>query len=162
LNVRPATVQDATAMAQIIAAVAPEGSLGAQPPVDVEARAERFREMITSEAAFVLEDEGRVVGAAAVDERHPGVLRLGMAILPEGRGRGGGRALLAAVETYARGRGAHKVDLETWTDNGRAIALYVSAGYVIEGMRRDHYLRRDGTLRSSLVMALFVGERPAL
>jgi ribosomal protein S18 acetylase RimI-like enzyme len=159
MDLRRATPQDATAMAQIIAAVAPEGSLGAQAPVDVEARAARYRETIERGAAFVLGDEGRVVGLASVDERRPGVLHLGMAILAEGRGRGGGRALLDAVETYARGRGAHKIDLETWTDNARAIALYVSAGYVVEGMRRDHYLRRDGTLRSSLVMALFVGER---
>jgi ribosomal protein S18 acetylase RimI-like enzyme len=162
MRVRPATVGDAETMAEIIATIAPEGSLGAQPPVDVPARAERFREMITRDAAFVLEDEGRVVGSAAVEERTPGVLRLGMAILAEGRGRGGGRALLDAVETYARERGAHKIDLETWTDNARAIALYVSAGYVVEGMRRDHYLRRDGTLRSSLAMARFVGERPTL
>ena len=49
--------------------------------------------------------------------------------------------------------GAHKVELEVWPDNARAIALYLSAGFEIEGFRRDHYRRRDGTLRSAVLMA---------
>lgn len=49
--------------------------------------------------------------------------------------------------------GAHKVELEVWPDNSRAISLYESAGFEVEGPRRDHYLRRDGSLRSFLLMA---------
>lgn len=41
-----------------------------------------------------------------------------------------------------------------WTDNARAIALYASAGFAVEGVRRDHYRRRDGSLRSTLLMAV--------
>ena len=40
-----------------------------------------------------------------------------------------------------------------WPDNGRAIALYTRAGYEVEGVRRDHYRRRDGSLRSAVIMA---------
>ena len=40
---------------------------------------------------------------------------------------------------------AHKISLEVWTDNARAIALYAAAGFEVEGLRRDHYRRRDGT-----------------
>ena len=79
-----------------------------------------------------------------------------MAIVAEGRGQGGGRALLRAVDEYARDCGAHKIDLEVWVDNGRAIALYASAGYMVEGVRRMHYRRRNGDLRSSLIMARFI------
>jgi len=50
----------------------------------------------------VLEDDGRVVGYLGVEESVPGVFSLGMAIVPEARGRGGGRALLAALEEHAR------------------------------------------------------------
>ena len=135
----------------------PEGFLGGQHPVDVPARAERYREMIASdgaEAMWVLEDdEGQVVGEASVASRHRGVLSLGMAILPAARGRGGGRALLEAVLEHARRTGAHKVDLEVWTDNARAINLYASMGFEVEGLRRDHYRRQDGSLRSTLLMA---------
>jgi ribosomal protein S18 acetylase RimI-like enzyme len=47
-----------------------------------------------------------------------------MAILPEARGRGGGRALLEAIIGHAVACGAHKLELEVWPDNAPAIALY--------------------------------------
>lgn len=155
--VRKAKVDDVEDMAVIMAAVAEEGVIGTEPPVDLEARAQRFRELIEGPepaASWVLlDDAGRIVGNAGAHERSPGVLSLGMAILPEARGQGGGRALLEAIVGHAQACGAHKVELEVWIDNARAIALYASAGFEVEGLRRDHYRRRDGRLRSALVMA---------
>jgi putative acetyltransferase len=155
--VRAATSDDAEAAARLLAAVAEEGTIAAEPPVDVEARAQKFREVIGAEGPgtlLILEDDGRMVGHAGVHELDtPGVLTFGMAVLPEARGRGGGRALLEAIVEHARSCGAHKLELEVWPDNARAIALYVSAGFEVEGFRRDHYRRRDGTLRSALLMA---------
>jgi putative acetyltransferase len=144
-------------MAHVLAAVAEERLIATEPPVDVAARAERFREAIEGEgpaAAWVLEDGGQQVGNAGVRESEaPGVLSLGMAILPDARGRGGGRALLEAIIGHAVACGAHKLELEVWPDNAPAIALYTSAGFEVEGFRRDHYRRRDGSLRSALLMA---------
>jgi len=151
LIVRRALAADAEAIARVYAAVAEEGFLGAQPPVDVAERSERFRERI--DKMWVLLDGERIVGHAHADQRVPGVMTFGMAILREARGRGGGRALLDAMLEHAREIGAHKVDLEVWADNARAIAVYAAAGFEVEGLRRDHYLRRDGTLRSTLIMA---------
>jgi RimJ/RimL family protein N-acetyltransferase len=155
--VRRAGVADVTDAARTVAAVAPEGFLGAQPPVDIEQRVERLRDVVERgqpAGLFVLEDDdGRQVGHAAVEETTPGVLTIGMAILADFRGRGGGRALLAAVQDHARTSGAHKISLEVWLDNARAIALYAGAGFEVEGLRRDHYRRRDGRLRSTLIMA---------
>jgi putative acetyltransferase len=155
--VRQADAQDAEAMARVIAAVAPEGFLGAEPPVDVDERARRLADMISGPdrgAGWVLADDGGgVVGFATVQERFAGVLSLGMAILADARGRGGGRALLDAILEHARATGAHKVELEAWVDNSRAIALYAAAGFEVEGVRRDHYRRQDGRLRSTLLMA---------
>jgi putative acetyltransferase len=143
-------------MARVIAEVAPEGFLGAEPPVEVTARTERLRELLLDEppaAGWVLEDGPATVGMASVHPRVRGVLSLGMAIVPAARGRGGGRALLHAVLEHAETTGAHKLDLEAWVDNARAIALYASSGFEVEGLRRDHYLRSDGRLRSTLIMA---------
>jgi RimJ/RimL family protein N-acetyltransferase len=154
--VRCATTGDAATMALIMAAVAEEGLIGTEPPVDVDARAGRFRASIEAEgpgASWVLEAAGRIVGHAVVREQAPGVLYLGMAILRDARGQGGGRALLQAVLDHAEATGAHKLELEVWIDNARAIALYASAGFEVEGLRRNHYRRRDGSLRSALVMA---------
>ncbi|MBV9336443.1 MAG: GNAT family N-acetyltransferase [Solirubrobacterales bacterium] len=151
--VRRARVADVGAAALVAAAVAEEDFLGLQPPVDLEERAERFRDLIAREAMWVLEARGQIVGYAAAPETTPGVLSVGMAIEATARGQGGGRALLAAVQNHARSAGAHKISLEVWTDNAGAIALYAGAGFEVEGLRRDHYRRRDGRLKSALIMA---------
>lgn len=158
---RPAIVDDADALAGAMSAVAEEGGwLAAEAPVDLAATALRFHTAIVSpeHSVWVLIDDddagGRVVGCASL---HPtpadGVASLGMLVVAGARGRGGGRALLAAALAGARGGGAHKVELEVWIDNARAIAFYARAGFAVEGLRRDHYRRRDGSLRSVLVMA---------
>jgi putative acetyltransferase len=155
LTIRPARTEDIRAMAEIVAVVAPEGFLGAEPPVDVAARMARMRELMADAGAggsWVLEDGGAVVGYGALQPRSRGVLSVAMAILPAGRGRGGGRALLEVMIDHARAAGAHKLDLEVWVDNARAIALYAATGFEVEGLRREHYLRTDGRLRSSLIM----------
>jgi [ribosomal protein S18]-alanine N-acetyltransferase len=156
LLVRRARPKDAEAMARVLAEVAEEGSLGSEPPVDVQARAEQFRELISGdgpEASWVLEEGDVVVGHANLHARVNGVVSLGMAILPAARGRGGGRSLLQAAIEQARAGGAHKLELEVWVDNAHAISLYASAGFEVEGLRRDHYRRKNGRLRSSLIMA---------
>jgi RimJ/RimL family protein N-acetyltransferase len=38
----------------------------------------------------------------------------------------------------------------------RAIALYSRVGFTVEGVRRDHYRRRDGSLRSTMLMAIAI------
>jgi RimJ/RimL family protein N-acetyltransferase len=155
--VRRARVDDVSEAARTVAAVAEEDFIATQPPVDVEQRADRFREIVErGEPAGVwilADDDGRQVGHAVAEESVPGVLTIGMAILAEFRGLGGGRALLEALQQHARTIGAHKLSLEVWTDNARAIALYAAAGFEVEGLRRDHYRRRDGRLRSALIMA---------
>lgn len=147
-------------MAEVMAVVAEEGSIGTEPPVDVEELGRRFRHTLESagnSAMWVLEESGRVLGhAGAREPGAAGVLDVGMMILPEGRGRGGGRALLDEVLEHARSCGAHKVELEVWPDNARAVALYVRAGFEVEGYRREHYRRRDGSRRSALLMARLV------
>ncbi len=160
--VRRAELADVAEMAAVLAEVAPEGTLGVEPPVDEAARAASFTEILRGdgrEAAWVLEDAGRVVGHGVLQARPGGVLSVAMVLRPEARGRGGGRELLRAMEAHARSAGVHKLDLEVWTDNARAIALYARAGYEVEGMRRDHYRRRDGRLRSTLIMGRLL--RPA-
>jgi ribosomal protein S18 acetylase RimI-like enzyme len=162
--VRRALTDDAGELARTVAVVAEENFIATQPPVDVVQRAERVREIIERgdpAAVWILEDDdGRQLGHAVVEESVRGVLTIGMAILPEFRGRGGGRALLEAAQEYARTVGAHKISLEVWTDNSRAIGLYAAAGFEVEGLLRDHYRRRDGSLRSALIMAWWVREDP--
>src|SRR4051794_20892071 len=110
---------------------------------------------------WVLEDdEGRIVGHLGLHAvpRTPGVLSLGMNVASDLRGRGGGRALLeAAIEHARKDPEIHKVELEVYPENARAVALYARCGFAFEGLRREQYLRRDGTRRDILLMALIVG-----
>jgi ribosomal protein S18 acetylase RimI-like enzyme len=52
-----------------------------------------------------------------------------LAVLPEWRGRGIGRSLLAAAEDRARRCGCCKLTLEVQDDNARALGLYRSFGF---------------------------------
>ena len=163
LNVRRATAQDAEAFASVVAAVAAEERwIGHEPPVDVPAFAQRTRAQLEAgDVLWVLEQEGRVVGTLGLHAtRAAGVMSVGMCILDEARGRGGGRLLMETVVAHALASPLHKVELEVWPDNARAIALYKAYGFEVEGERREHYRRRDGSLRSTLIMArLLEGER---
>lgn len=89
----------------------------------------------------------------------PGVASLGMGVLRPVRGQGGGRALVRTAVEHARAAGAHKLELEVFTHNVAAIALYASLGFTVEGLRRDHHRRRDGTLHSTLLMAILLSSR---
>ena len=157
--VRPATLDDVDALAAGMAEVAAEGMfLAAEAPVDVADAALRIHTATVSAAheLWVLDDDARpAVGCAGL---HPtaaaGVASLGMWIVAAARGRGGGRALLATAVDHARAADLHKIELEVWPGNARAIALYARAGFAVEGLRRDHYRRGDGALHSILIMAL--------
>lgn len=52
-----------------------------------------------------------------------------LAVLPAARGRGIGRALLAAAEAHARATGCCKLTLEVQEDNAPARALYARFGF---------------------------------
>jgi len=52
-----------------------------------------------------------------------------LAVVPNARGAGVGRALLAAVEAQARARGCVKLTLEVREDNARARRLYQHVGF---------------------------------
>lgn len=167
MTIRRATVNDTAAITQVLAVAAEEGSIGTEAPVDHQTLQHRLRDTIEHgqpDALWVLthQDDDRVLGQLSIRSSHaPGVLRLGMALLPEARGQGFGRMLVTTALEHARTHGAHKVELEVWTDNARAIALYAATGFEVEGLRRAHYRRRDGSLRSTLLMAHHTTTPPA-
>ncbi|MFH9243740.1 GNAT family N-acetyltransferase [Streptomyces anulatus] len=54
-----------------------------------------------------------------------------MFVIPEGRGRGLARRMLAALEEDARAAGRLRMVLETGDQQPEAIALYASSGYTV-------------------------------
>ena len=77
---------------------------------------------------------GMLLGRMAADEAEV----LTLAVLPERRCQGLGRALLDAAMAEVRRRGAARLTLEVAVDNVAARRLYQSAGFAQVG-RRDRY-----------------------
>ena len=104
-------------------------------------------------------DHGEVVGfltlrrpTALASNAH--VLEIqGLAVAPEHQGRGIGRALLTAAATRAVQEGASRLRLRVLATNPRAVALYLSCGYRVEGVLQGEFVL-DGRLVDDIFMAL--------
>jgi RimJ/RimL family protein N-acetyltransferase len=152
-TVRPASVTDARAMAELFAAVAEERTgIATEPPVDVEERTAQFSSNIAESIVAVA--DGQLVGLINTGVRRYGVGELGMLVDREWRGRGVGSAMLQAAIVWARDQGVHKLSLEVFAHNAAGIALYRKCGFVEEGHRVKHYRRANGELWDALIMGL--------
>jgi RimJ/RimL family protein N-acetyltransferase len=157
--VREATADDAAAVQQVWASVAAEGEwIGSELPLRSNWQ-ETFREGIADPRTgwFVAEVSDDVVGGIFVHDQF-GIAHIGMAIVDGHRGAGLGRQLLHAAIEWARGAGCHKMQLEVWPHNERALALYRRAGFAEEGLLRRHYRRRNGELWDAVVMGLLLDD----
>ena len=160
MQVREVGPQDVEGWVAVFSAVAHERRwIGTEPPVEREVWVPRVTESVRSpeHVLRLVEDDGQVVGTGGL---HPGstggVWQLGMALLPRARGRGAGGQLLDALLVAARDGLHHKVELMVWPHNARALALYVSRGFAVEGVRRRHYRRADGSLWDGIEMGLLL------
>jgi RimJ/RimL family protein N-acetyltransferase len=152
-TVRPASVGDARAMAQLFGAVAEERTgIATEPPVDLAERTARFAASVAS--SIVAVDDDRVIGMIHTEVSRHGFGELGMLVDREWRGRGVGSALLQATIDWARDQGLHKLCLEVFARNTAAVALYRKCGFVEEGRRVEHYRRASGERWDSIVMGL--------
>ncbi len=62
-----------------------------------------------------------------------------LAVRPDARRQGLGRALLRHALTLGRARGARRAFLEVRAGNKAARALYAACGFALDGRRRDYY-----------------------
>jgi RimJ/RimL family protein N-acetyltransferase len=151
--VRASREDDRLALATLYAEVAAErDGIGAEPPVDVEARAASW----LLDGDFLAEAEGRLVGSIHVGASSHGYGEIGMAVAREWRGRGVGSALLAAGIDWARERGLHKLSLTVFPHNVAAIALYRKFGFVEEGRLVKQFRRQSGELWDGIQMGLLL------
>jgi RimJ/RimL family protein N-acetyltransferase len=159
-TLRLAEASDFDAYLDAFEAVAAEGRwLGAEAPVDRDARRAGFDRAITGEGAvlYLADAGGEIVGAMHAF-LGGGVVDLGMFVVDGSRGGGIGSALLEAAIAWARHHNAHKISLAAWPTNHPAIGLYARSGFRVEGTRRRHYRRRNGALWDSVVMGLVLDE----
>lgn len=107
--------------------------------------------------SLVAEYQGQLIGQIGMDvftnPRRKHVANIGMAVLPDYQNKGIGKQLLAAMSDLAfNWLAIRRIELEVYTDNARAIALYEKAGFVIEGTARG-YAFRDGEYTDVYLMA---------
>jgi GNAT superfamily N-acetyltransferase len=113
-------------------------------PEDMRERLERIAARDDYET-YVAERDGRVVGFAGVMHGlsyvydPPYARLLSLVVEPGERGRGTGAALVAAVERWARERGAKQVHLTTALHRDGAHRFYEGLGYERTGAR---YVRK--------------------
>ena len=149
VQVRPTEDRDRRAVALLYAEVGEERVwIGAEPPVDVEARAASW----VVEGDFVAEASGEIVGSLHVQPSKHGYSEIGMAVQSDWRGRGIGTALMVAALDWARDQGLHKLTLGVFAHNEPAIALYRKFGFVEEGRRVKHYRRQSGEIWDGIDM----------
>jgi putative acetyltransferase len=84
---------------------------------------------------------------------HRGVL--GMGLLQGYRHQGLGRKLLQAAIEHATNMGLEKIELQVYTENTGAIALYRKMGFVEEGLQR-HFRKLDERYFDCMLMAKFL------
>ncbi len=103
------------------------GEQGVPPDEEID---EHDRSDALAVHALALAD-GRTVGAGRFYESSPGTVQIGrMAVEPQARGRGAGRALLAALVEEARLRGFRRAHLHAQT---HAREFYAKAGFSDDG-----------------------------
>ena len=100
--------------------------------------------------------DGKAVGSASLnrfENRRAHAGSIGMAVHDAYAGRGAGSALMAALVGQADNwLNLKRLELNVWSDNTRAMALYERFGFEREGVFRN-YAWRDGAYADSVAMA---------
>ncbi len=84
---------------------------------------------------LVLDGQGFILCRAVADEAEI----LTLAVSPQVRRYGAGRALVEAAATLAAARGADSLFLEVASDNDAALGLYAATAFEPTGLRRAYY-----------------------
>lgn len=108
-----------------------------------------FAVLLDSPGTFVCGDATAfVLGRAIAGEAE----LLTLAVHPDARRQGLGRARLIDFETRAQAGGACEAFLEVASDNAGARALYAAAGYAQAGLRPGYYSTPEGARIDALIL----------
>jgi ribosomal protein S18 acetylase RimI-like enzyme len=160
LHIRPAELRDAPRLVAMFDAVLREGHgmvMGPEDASDIHDVARRIEGPGTMRVA---ELDGEVVGEGTLRGLGPSWLAhvglLALHVHPDAQGKGVGRELFRALVDAARAQGLQRLELYVRADNPRAVALYRSEGFVVEGVRRAFVRPPGRPAVDDLVMARFL------
>ena len=101
-----------------------------------------YRLVVETEHVVLAEARGEVAGILVLRETPDGLLVDNVAVVPDRKGRGIGRALLVHAEQEARTRGHASLYLYTNEKMTENIAMYSRAGYVEYERRQEEGFSR--------------------
>ncbi len=165
VSIRAATPADAAAFLALFRQVCGETRFMAFGPDEItrttEEQAAVFARTDANSGAMLLAVEGETLVGFAGLQRSPGrrwshTLYLYMGVVASAAGRGIGRRLLEAAETWGAARDIARIELVVMADNERAIRLYERCGFEREGVRR-RAARIDGRWVDTIGMAKLIG-----
>lgn len=103
----------------------------------------QYREEIsapTRHFIVALDDAQSIIGYAGVfAPKGTAADILTVGVIPEHRGKGIARALMALITEWAKTQGAEAMILEVKVDNLEAISLYEALGYMKLNIRKDYF-----------------------
>lgn len=135
--VRPAVASDASAIAAILNHFIRHTTITFKP---FEYSLQETEALIANvHAIFVAEHEGQVVGYASYGQfrNGPGYARTmehSILLAPDAAGKGGGRALMAAIEEHARANGVGSLWAGVSGENPDGVAFHQALGFEIIGV----------------------------
>lgn len=128
LEPRPAAPVDATGIATCVrAAYSPYIERIGRPPGPM---LDDYDHVVRDHRAYVIEEDGEILGALVLIEKEGGILFDNIAVQPSRQGEGIGRRLMEHAESEARRLGYGHVDLYTHQRMTENIAMYERIGYV--------------------------------
>lgn len=153
-EIRPARPGDRA----VLLAMSSRLTIGVAPWRDPDRVAAAVRGWIESSLASAGQDghamlvavlDGQVAGLVSLGEREHFTGQvdayIGELVTDEAaEGRGAGRALMAAAENWAAGRGLARITLDTGIRNQRARRFYATAGFEEEDIRLSRRVRAGG------------------
>ena len=101
-----------------------------------------------SRTIFVGEATGFALGRVVLDEAE----LLTIAVAPDARRSGTGRALLAEFERIAQQRGAARCFVDVAANNAAARALYRAEGYAESGRRKGYYRQNNAPAVDAILL----------
>ncbi|MEW2115141.1 GNAT family protein [Streptomyces sp. NPDC005474] len=99
---------------------------------------------------------GELVGEVVLNEWNPATRSCSFRTLlgPRGRGRGLGTEATRLIVAYGFEQlGLHRIELQAYAHNQRALRVYEKVGFVVEGVRRQVQLR-EGEWADEVLMAI--------
>lgn len=117
--------------------------------------ADMLREELGKGIFLVAEQDGAVAGYVGCQTVLDEGYITNVAVSPDCRRQGIGRALVGALASHARGQGLSFVTLEVRASNAPALALYEGAGFRRVGVRKNFY---TAPAEDAVLMTLFLKE----